>query len=82
MTIKNEQLLEAISEAIRTRRRWGPFPTPFELSKIVWDTENRRIELDIQDNGTIRKFDLLLDEVTIHGETSIDSATTDDIEPE
>lgn len=66
-----EQLLESIVEAIRKQRRWGPrYPTPYDLSKIVWNTEHRRIEMDLYDNGKIRKFDLLLDEVNEHGETS------------
>lgn len=70
--LSNEKLLESLVEAIRYKRRWGPnFPTPFDLSSIRWDTEHRRIELDLLDNGRIRKFDLLLDEVTEHGETSI-----------
>ena len=71
MSIKTEALLEAIAEAIRTRRRWGPYPCIFELGSITWDTENRRIELDILDNGEIVKYDLLLDRVSEHGETSI-----------
>lgn len=70
MTI--EQVLESITEAIRTKRRRGPtFPTVFDLSHITWNTEQRRIELDLFDNGRLRKFDLLLDEVSEHGETSI-----------
>lgn len=78
MPLTVEQLLESITEAIRKQRRWGPkFPTPYDLSLIKWDTENRRIELDLFDGGKIRKFDLLLDEVSEHGETSVIVETVD-----
>jgi hypothetical protein len=68
---KIEQLLETITECIREKRRWGPrFPTPFDLSKISWNVEGRRIELDLWEDGRIVKYDLLLDRVNEHGETS------------
>lgn len=67
-----EQLLESVTEAIRQRRRQGPFPNCFELSGIVWNVEFNRIEMDLLENGAIRKFDLYLDEVQEHGDTWVE----------
>lgn len=70
--MKMELLLEAITEAIREKRRSGPrFPTPFDLSHITWNNEERRIEMDLFVDGKIEKYDLLVDRVTEHGETSV-----------
>lgn len=68
---ENEKLLESLVEAIRHKRRNGPgFPTPFDLSKIVWDSKNSRIEMDLIENGEVVMYDLLLDRVDFHGQTS------------
>ena len=76
MALTNEQLLEALTECIRSYRRSSVrFPNPFDLSKIVWNTEQRRIEMDLLMDGDIVKYDLLLDRVNYHGETSDDSST-------
>jgi hypothetical protein len=64
-----ETLLEEIVEAVKSKRRWGPrFPTLFDLSRVVWNTEESRIEMDLMHNGQVRKFDLYLYEVPDHGE--------------
>jgi hypothetical protein len=78
--MKMELLLESLTECIRSKRRWGPrFPTPFDLSLINYNTEHRRIELDLLDeNGKIVKYDLLLDKVSEHGETSIVEEVVED----
>lgn len=93
MALTIETLLESITESIRNTRRWGQrsrpnedakvtrlpiFPTPFDLSQIRWDNETRRIELDLLDNGVVRKFDLLLDEVEYHGQTSDTGVVVED----
>ena len=66
-----ELLLESITECIRSYRRTSTkFPAPFALSYIKWDTQNRRIEMDLFEDGKIVKYDLLLDRVKEHGETS------------
>lgn len=85
MSITIEQLLESITEAIRKQRRYGvrvgangpKFPTPYDLSRIIWNTEHQRIELDLLDNGVIRKFDLRIDEVEFHGEYTVDADDTE-----
>lgn len=57
------QILESCVEAIKETRRYGPnFPTPFDLSKIVWDTSEQTIVMELLDDGKIRKFKLLLSE--------------------
>jgi hypothetical protein len=61
--LKDEQLLETILEAIRKRRRRGPFPTPFDLSHLLYNVENKRIEMNLQDEGKTRSFQLQLIEV-------------------
>lgn len=74
--LKTEQILESIVESIRSKRRWGPtFPTIFDLSCIVWNTEHSRIELDLLDNGKIRKFFLVLEELE-HVEENNEIRTT------
>lgn len=72
MIMKIEQVLEAVTEAIRLKRRYGPtFPNILELSQINYNVEHSRIEMDLFVDGQVRKYDLLLDEVTEHGETSV-----------
>lgn len=60
--IKPDDLLEAIADAIRVRRRTprALYPHPFECSliKIVEDS----IELQLLDNGKIKVFCLKLSE--------------------
>lgn len=69
--ITDGQLLESITEAIRNRRRHGPYPNPFELSYINFNVDERRIEMALYVDGKTVKYDLLLDKVKEHGETSI-----------
>lgn len=62
--LKLEQILEGIVEALKAKRRYGPnFPTVWDLSHLTWDTDNNKIELDLLDNGIMRKFDLYVEEV-------------------
>lgn len=69
--LSTDQLLEAITESIRKYRRYGKtkknepkFPTILDLSFIKWDTEAKTIELNIVDETTIRRFELVLRERT------------------
>lgn len=71
VTMKIEQVLEAVTEAIRLKRRYGPnFPHVLELSQINYNVEHSRIEMDLFEDGRVIKYDLLLDRVEEHGETS------------
>lgn len=49
--ITNEQLLEAIADAIRVRRRTPQaiFPHPFECSLIKVNTEELTLDLELMD---------------------------------
>ena len=70
--LTTERILEAITEAIRCQRRFGPnYPTIFDLSSVVWDVDRNRIELDLIDEGKIRHFDLVLHESVVTEENLI-----------
>lgn len=67
--MKIEHVLEAVTEAIRLKRRYGPnFPHVLELSQINYNVEHSRIEMDLFEDGKIIKYDLLLLEVVEHGD--------------
>lgn len=81
--MKIEQLLEEIVECIKNVRRWGThrapkFPTIWDLSKIRWDNESQRIELDLLVDGKVEKYDMWLYKVENHGELQLVEEESDD----
>lgn len=71
MPLTDDNLLEAITESIRHRRRNGKFPVPLQVSYMVWHPAEKYIALDIFDEGRTRKFDIIVVEVQEHGEEDV-----------
>lgn len=71
-------ILEQVTESIKLTRRWGlqgapKFPTAFDLGKVTWNEQERKIKLDLVDGNVVRHFDLMLVEVLERKEDDDDS---------